>query len=199
MARIMDLSPAGPSLIGEWKFVTVTTDEMVLMIVLSVLFLPLIALFGVGIFLIIMAWAIWGGSVRIRKFKTVRVYPDRVEQFLTMNGIIESRMEASKIETVGSVVTKLSKGRYGSVGIIGSGGTKMSFSAVERPEALAVALREISSAPVHKDANGFAAKSLAQTSEQHKSETTEFKLCPMCAEEVKLQAIKCKHCGSAIS
>ena len=31
-----------------------------------------------------------------------------------------------------------------------------------------------------------------------KNENPDFKECPFCAEEIKIAAIKCKHCGSAL-
>ena len=35
-------------------------------------------------------------------------------------------------------------------------------------------------------------------SQEEPEKGLDFKLCPYCAEEVRAQAIKCKHCGSAI-
>jgi uncharacterized membrane protein YdbT with pleckstrin-like domain len=126
---------------------------------------------------------------KLRSKSHISVYRDRLEVTHTFLRKMQVRIEASKLETVSFNESVLGGNRYGSVHVTGSGGTKLLLQPVVDAENLAEAIRKIASAPAQKK---------SAPSETLQAMPGDLKLCPFCAEEVKAQAKKCKHCGSEI-
>jgi hypothetical protein len=188
MAFKTDKVPAQANLIGEWRFRTWTTAGIIAMVVLNCFFLPWVALFGLGVIPLIFLWAGWFYRIGVRSYTCVRVYPDRIEYHNVFLQVRENRLEAAKIENVDSTQSFFGKEKYGTVVVTGSGGTSLQFLAIEQPVGLVAAIREIS---------GSRSLTSSATSELPRN-PDDFKMCPFCSEEVKVQAVKCKHCGSEI-
>jgi uncharacterized membrane protein YdbT with pleckstrin-like domain len=188
MAFKTDKVPAQANLIGEWRFKTWTTAGIIAMVFLNLFFLPWVALFGLGIIPLLILWAGWFYRIGVRSYTCVRVYPDRIEYHNVFLQVRENRLEASKIENVDSAQSFFGKEKYGTVVVTGSGGTSLQFLAIEQPVGMVAAIREISSSRSLKS---------SATSEITR-DPADFKMCPFCSEEVKVQAVKCKHCGSEI-
>jgi hypothetical protein len=184
MAFPTDKVSTQADLIGEWRFKTWTIGGIIGMSVLNAAFLPFVAAFGLGLIPLLFLWIAWFFRIGTRRYRCIRVYPDRVENISVFFQVIEKRIEASKIEVVDSAQSLLGREKYGNVVITGSGGTRMFIECIANPVTLVTALRDISSAPKSKAAVA--------------SNPADFKVCPFCSEDVKATAVKCKHCGSAL-
>ncbi len=93
----------------------------------------------IGLYLAIIFTVLYS----IQKRTTYVVYADRVER--NVNWILKSagRIDAMKIESVQVTNSLLGRDRYGRVTVIGSGGTKLVFSAVPNPTNFAHTVRSI--------------------------------------------------------
>ena len=177
-----------PGLLGEWRYQTLTIGGKVAIALVAIVCLSTVSIFGIGVVLGLWSAIFFLVFFGQRTYRCVRVYPDRIEAISVWVTVQERRIEASKIEAVSSVLSLAGKERYGNVLVTGSGGSKMILPVVQNPIGLVNKIREISSAP--------AAKVVATPNVPNQGET---RTCPFCAEEVKIEAIKCKHCGSDIA
>jgi hypothetical protein len=175
-------------LLGEWRYQTFTRGGKVAVTLVSIMCLITLPIFGLGLILGVFWWGFFYLMIGTRKYRCVRVYPDRIEAVSVFISVQDRRIEASKIEAVSSALALFGKEKYGNVLVTGSGGSRILFTTIQDPIGLVNAIRAISSAP--------ASKITISSTDTYQSET---KTCPYCAEEVKREAVKCKHCGSEIS